>query len=396
VGTVICNGVATEPDARGCSYPRALTEAGSTQVDIGAAEANYSLSFVQQPTTTQPGSTVTPAPTAQLLESGVAGGDGVGNDQGSYAGGTLAITATPDAASTATVTTTASGLESLSESFTPATASETLTAGVLSGAATPVTVASATSNAFVVGMLTKTITFTQPVSPASAGSTATLVATASNGDPVTFSVTAGTGTASVSGNVITYLTAGTVTVNADSAATGTYSAAPTVSYTVTIDDIPYVFVAGGGSVASLNAYGVVSSSAVAGGGKGAAVDANGYVWSINANGTSVSTFTPAGAFGSSYSPAGLTGASAVAIDGNNNAIVANGNGKVVVVSNAGAAVSTTQGSTTAAPGSIAIDSAGNVWLANAAANTIDEIIGGAAPAAPLANAVQNNAPGAKP
>jgi hypothetical protein len=53
------------------------------------------------------------------------------------------------------------------------------------------------------------------------------LATAANGDPVTFSVTAGTGTASVSGNMITCLTQGTVTVNADSAAMGTYSAAPT-------------------------------------------------------------------------------------------------------------------------------------------------------------------------
>jgi predicted outer membrane repeat protein len=396
VGTVICNGVATEPDARGCSYPRALTEGGSTQVDIGAAEANYSLSFVQQPTTTQPGSTVTPAPTVQLLESGVAGGDGVGNDQGSYAGGTLAITATPDAASTTTVTTTASGLESLSESFTPATASETLTASALSGAATPVTVASATSNAFVVGMLTKTITFTQPVSPAGAGSTATLVATASNGDPVTFSVTAGTGTASVSGNVITYLTAGTVTVNADSAATGTYGAAPTVSYTVTINDIPYVFVAGGGSMASLNAYGIVSSSAVAGGGKGAAVDANGYVWSINANGTSLSTFTPAGALGTTYSPAGLTGASALAIDGNSNVVVANGNGKIAIVSNGGTTVSTTTGSSNTAPASVAIDLSGNVWIANPGTSTVDEVIGAAAPVAPLAVGVQGNITGTKP
>ena len=72
---------------------------------------------------------------------------------------------------------------------------------------------------------TKTISFTAPASPASAGTTATLVATASNGDPVTFSVNNVTGTASIIGSTITYLSAGTVRVTANSAATSTYNAA---------------------------------------------------------------------------------------------------------------------------------------------------------------------------
>jgi predicted outer membrane repeat protein len=395
VGTVRCNGVPTEPDARGCSYLRTTSYSGNSHVDIGAAEANYTLSFTVQPGTTASGATVTPSPMVALLESGNAGGDGVGTNQGSYAGGTLAITATPDPASTATVATTASGLESLSESFTAFTTGETLTANVQSGAATPVTVASVTSNAFSIGS-TKTITFSQLASPASAGSTVPLVATASNGDPVTFSISAGTGTASINGTTVTYLTAGTVTVNADSAATSTSNAAPTVSYTVTITDTPYVFVVGSGSVASLNPYGSISSSAVTGGGKSAAVDASGYVWSINSGGTSVSNFTPAGTLGSTYSQVGVIGASALAIDGNSNIVIANGNGKLSVVSNAGITTYTSIGSTTAAPSSIAIDISGNIWVANPGANTVDEFIGGASPATPLANAVQSNTTGTKP
>jgi hypothetical protein len=164
----------------------------------------------------------------------------------------------------------------------------------------------------------------------------------------------------------------------------------------TSSNVPYVFVAGGGDVGSLNANGTVASTATAGGGKGAAVDANGYVWSINSNGTSVSTFTPAGALSTSYSPAGLTGASALAIDGNSNVLIANSNGILSVVSNSGAAVATMAGSTMGAPSGVAIDSSGNVWVANPAANSIDEIIGGAVPAAPLANAVQTMTPGGKP
>jgi hypothetical protein len=242
----------------------------------------------------------------------------------------------------------------------------------------------------------KTISFTQPASPVALGSSATLVATASNGDPVTFSVTAGTGTASLSGNVITYKTVGTVTINANSAATGTYNAAPTVSYTVTITSVPYVYIAGSGDVASFNAYGNVSSRAVVGGGTPPPVDTNGYVWSINGNGTSVSTFTPAGALGSTYSPAGLTGARALAIDGGSNVAIANGNGAVAVVSNTGVAASTTQGSMTAAASGVAIDNSGNIWVTNPTSSTIDEIIGGAIPASPLANAVQNTTLGVKP
>jgi sugar lactone lactonase YvrE len=243
----------------------------------------------------------------------------------------------------------------------------------------------------------KTITFTQPVTPAPVGTSATLVATASNGDPVTFSVTAGTGNASISnGNVISYLTTGTVTVNANSSATTTYNAAPTVSYTVTINDTPFVFLAGSGKAASLDAGGIVASPAVTGGGVGAAVDSSGTVWSINTGGGGVTSITSVGALGTSYTSLGLSGATALAIDGYSHVAVANGNGSTVVFTNTGAIVSTTQGSTSAGGGGVAIDISGNIWVTNTAANSVDKIIGGAAPVAPLANAVLSATPGAKP
>jgi hypothetical protein len=153
---------------------------------------------------------------------------------------------------------------------------------------------------------------------------------------------------------------------------------------------------GYGTVSSLFNNGTPQSAATSGGGIGAAVDASGFVWSINSGGGGLSKFTDAGVFSASYNPAGVAGATALAIDGNSNVIVANGNGTISVVSNAGTSVSTIAGSTAAAPSAVAVDISGNVWVANPAASTVDEIIGGASPAAPLATAVQNTAPGMRP
>jgi hypothetical protein len=79
---------------------------------------------------------------------------------------------------------------------------------------------------------TKTITFAQPATPVALGATATLTATASNGDPVTYSINSGT--ASIVGSTITYTNAGTVTIVANSAATSTYAAALPVAVSVSV------------------------------------------------------------------------------------------------------------------------------------------------------------------
>ena len=84
------------------------------------------------------------------------------------------------------------------------------------------------------------------------------------------------------------------------------------------------------------------------------------------------------------------------IDGSNNLIVANGTGSIAIVSNAGTSLTTIKGSASSAPSSVAIDTSGNVWIANPTANSVDEVVGAAAPVTPLATAVQNNTLGAKP
>ena len=241
--------------------------------------------------------------------------------------------------------------------------------------------------------LTKTITFPALVSNVTLGSIATLGATASNGDPVIYSITSGIST--LSGTTITYSAIGVVTITASSVASSTYNAATSVSQTINVQPAtPLVFITGGGGVASLNAFGAVTTTATSGGATGLAVDATGHVWSLNGN--SLAEFSPAGVLATSFAPTGLNSASALAIDGNSNIVVANGNGVISVVSSAGVAVSTTAGSTTSAPSSVAIDSSGNVWVANPTANTVDEVIGAAAPASPLVNAVVTATPGVKP
>jgi sugar lactone lactonase YvrE len=81
--------------------------------------------------------------------------------------------------------------------------------------------------------LTKTITFPQPTTPVTAGSSATLTAYTSSSDPVTYTVTAGAAT--INGSTIIYTNTGTVTIAANSAQTADYLAAATVSVNVVVN-----------------------------------------------------------------------------------------------------------------------------------------------------------------
>jgi sugar lactone lactonase YvrE len=74
------------------------------------------------------------------------------------------------------------------------------------------------------------IAFPQPASPAYAGTTVALTATASSGLPVTYTVVSGP--AVVSGDLLNYTGAGTVVIEADQAGNATYSAAAPVQDTV--------------------------------------------------------------------------------------------------------------------------------------------------------------------
>ena len=222
------------------------------------------------------------------------------------------------------------------------------------------------------------------------GATATVTLTLSGAAAATYGPTTavnGVATFDLTGDP---LAAGSYTYKASSTYT-TYTR--TVSETV--GALPLIFVAGNGSVGTLTTSGVGYTSAVPGGGTGLAVDAGGYVWSIG-GGSSVMQFNMLGVVANTYSGVGLSGATALALDGNSQVWIANGNGNLVVLSNAGVPLFTATDSTTAGASGVAIDISGNVWAANPTTNSVDEILGGAAPAMPLANAVQANTPGTKP
>ncbi|MEO6922830.1 MAG: IPT/TIG domain-containing protein, partial [Bryocella sp.] len=157
-----------------------------------------------------------------------------------------------------------------------------------------------------------------------------------------------------------------------------------------------VFIASSAGMTTLNNAGGVVSPAVAGGGIGAAVDAAGYVWSIDAAGSSVSTFASDGSLFASYSGVGLSGATSLAVDGSGSVWIANSNNTVTELSNSGAVIDTVTYPSVTAPTGVAIDISGNVWIANGAGNSVSEILGGAAPVAPLSKALVTSGPGAKP
>jgi hypothetical protein len=187
----------------------------------------------------------------------------------------------------------------------------------------------------------------------------------------------------------------TVTITGTS---GTTTATTTIALTVTPEE--YVFVVNGsGSVASLTKTGGAATGATTGGGIGEAIDAAGDVWSINSSGTSVSEFSNVGVLLSTYSGAGISAASALAIDGKGVVWIAN-SGSVSALTNAGAAVSTiplAQAGNLSAPASISVDAAGSLWIANSGNNTVTEIIGVAAPVTtPVVTQVINSTPGTRP
>ncbi len=401
--TANLNGATT--DARGIPNNRTLSEAGATHVDIGAAEANYSLAFVKQPVNAEVGAS--DISTVQLYESNNLFAPGV-------ATGTLGLTSAA-AQSSATVTMSASGLETINAKYNAVTPGDTLTAAVQNYGST-LTLASVTSNPFNVTSPTgategallvegfpastsagvaKTIRVTafDTTGAVFAGYVGTVTLTSSDANavlPAPYTFTAAD--AGVHTFTVTLKTGGTQSITASD---GTFTASETGIFVVQ----EYVFVVNsGGTVTTTSANGTVQASAVAGGGIGAAVDASGYVWSINAGGNGVSKFTDTGALSNSYS--GPSAATAIAIGGLGNVFFTNGNGTINALTNAGAMLYNNPVAAAAgisSPTALSVDSSGSLWIASSGDNSAVEIIGIAAPVvAPTVNAVRNANPGTRP
>jgi uncharacterized repeat protein (TIGR01451 family) len=99
------------------------------------------------------------------------------------------------------------------------------------------TAAPKVTQTIAVGQASQSISFTAPAT-GTVGGSATLSATGGgSGNPVTFSVdaTSGSGVCSVSGSTVSYLAAGSCVIDANQAGNANYTAAPTVTKTITIN-----------------------------------------------------------------------------------------------------------------------------------------------------------------
>jgi sugar lactone lactonase YvrE len=164
---------------------------------------------------------------------------------------------------------------------------------------------------------------------------------------------------------------------------------------------------------ALGTAGTAGASASAG---GIAIDATGDAWAVTNRSNSLVFISPVidlykgintgATTTSTFTGGGLVQPSAVAIDGAGQVWIANGGNSVSSFSNIGAAQSpaTGYGATTAAaptpysaPSSIAVDQAGSVWITNSGSNTVTRIFGSAVPVvAPLVTGGSNGTTGSKP
>jgi hypothetical protein len=149
---------------------------------------------------------------------------------------------------------------------------------------------------------------------------------------------------------------------------------------------------------------------------GIAIDASGNAWAVTNTANSLVFVSPVidvdrgintgATTTSTFTGGGLLRPSAVAIDGAGQVWIANGGNSVSSFSNSGAAQSppTGYGATTAAaatpynaPSSIAVDQAGAVWVTNSGSNSVTRIFGSATPVvAPLVTGTTNGTTGTKP
>lgn len=98
-----------------------------------------------------------------------------------------------------------------------------------------------------------------------------------------------------------------------------------------------------------------------------------------------------------YTSAALNAPVALAIGGAGVVWVANsGSMGLSSFTSAGVLKTTVVDSTLNGQSGIAIDQSGSIWITNAIGNTVDQVIGGAAPVAPLATAATSNTPGVRP
>jgi ligand-binding sensor domain-containing protein len=208
--------------------------------------------------------------------------------------------------------------------------------------------------------------------------------------------------------VATLTGAGTVELQVTQAAGATYSLTKaTTTFTVLAGSIWIADSTDKVSTFDLLGNVIIASPGLSGAGvgtvaapQGVAFDGAGDLWV--ASSTGVSEFnrygTPASAI--PLTSGGITAPLSLAIDGDGTVWIANANGSVSALSNAGTALSPGTGYpaavTASSTGGIAVDLSGNVWVTSSGGNTVTEILGAAAPVAPLSTSLANKTVGSTP
>ena len=162
-----------------------------------------------------------------------------------------------------------------------------------------------------------------------------------------------------------------------------------------------VWVVNGGSATLTELSGdgyIFSSGAFPAANTALAIDSVGNVWTAGAGPLLEETSQVGTVQNTINSGGGLNAPAGIAIDGNSQVWITNGNNSVSLFTN-GAAVSPSTGYTDpslSTPTGIAIDLGGSVWIANKGNNSVTRILGAAAPVAPLSTAAKNKTTGTKP
>ena len=199
--------------------------ATTTTLQSSAASVPYSttanLTLTATVTATGRGGAVAPAGTVEFFDGGSITGTLLGH-------GTIASSCTGTGA--ATVCTGVATLSLASDVLTPGSNS---IVAYFEGDAANDAASTSSSVTVTVTTATQTITFNNAAT-GTYGGTLTLSATASSGlTPVTFAITGGTGSATLTSGVLTFTGVGTIIVTASQAGNGTYSSA-TAQQTITV------------------------------------------------------------------------------------------------------------------------------------------------------------------
>jgi hypothetical protein len=263
----------------------------------------------------------------------------------------------------------------------------------------------ATGTAVIGGGSAPTISFSIPEKH-TADAAFSVAASSNSSGAISYSLVSGPATVTSGGLVTLSGTAGTVSIQASQQAAGSYSSG-TVTASFNVGSVSVWLANGAGSLGEFDLSGnPFSATAFTGGGLGTvsgsgtiAFDASANSWVANANGITEFNFDGTPVVSTAYTGGGVSSPSGLAIDGNGSVWVANSNGTVSELSNSGTAISPSTGylgTSGTVSGGIAIDLSGNVWVTNTSANTITEIIGGAAPIAPASTALAKGTTGARP